>query len=576
MFRARIVCLSAALLLWGLSAAAAPGPGRRGHKSMPLFQTSDRCFPCHNSLTTPAGEDISIGLDWRPTLMANSARDPYWQAGVRRETIDHPESRAEIEDECSVCHMPMARYQAKAEGRGGEVFAHLPFNPKKEDDRLAADGVSCSLCHQITNEKFGTRASFVGGFVVDAAKPKGERLEYGPFDIDAGHSRVMRTSSGFEPTEAAHIRQSELCATCHTLYTRALGPQGKVIGELPEQMPYQEWLHSSYRGVRSCQSCHMPQVQAEVPVTSVFGEPRAGFSRHVFVGGNFFIQRLLNRFRADLNPAAQPQELESAAVKTVENLQTLSAAISIPDVQLRSGRLTAKVHVENLGGHKLPTAYPARRVWLHVTVRDSNGRTVFESGALEPSGLIRGNDNDADPRRYEPHWTEISSPDQVQIYEAVMADASGAPTTALLSAVRYIKDNRLLPRGFDKRTAEGDIAVRGEAADDPDFLDTGDTVTFSVAVGGAPGPFLVEAELWYQPIAYRWAQNLKPYDAPETRRFVGFYESMSASSAVMLVRAIGGQPNVTGRGTAKCVPILDGDTIDCPPIIGDYPQKVVP
>ena len=41
------------------------------------FQTSDRCMPCHNGLTTPTGEDISIGLSWRTSMMGNSGRDPY-------------------------------------------------------------------------------------------------------------------------------------------------------------------------------------------------------------------------------------------------------------------------------------------------------------------------------------------------------------------------------------------------------------------------------------------------------------------------------------------------------------------
>src|SRR5215467_8763321 len=93
-----------------------------------LFQTSDRCFACHNGLSTSGGEDISIGFGWRPSIMANSARDPYWQAGVRRETIDHAESKPAIEDECSKCHMPMARYQSKFEGKEGEIFSRLSFN----------------------------------------------------------------------------------------------------------------------------------------------------------------------------------------------------------------------------------------------------------------------------------------------------------------------------------------------------------------------------------------------------------------------------------------------------------------
>src|SRR6188474_1608679 len=143
------------------------------HKEM--FQTSDRCFACHNGLATSSGEDISIGLNWRPTMMANSARDPYWQAGVRRETIDHPESKAAIEDECAICHMPMARYQSKYEGKDAKVFAHLEKGSDEYIDRLARDGVSCSMCHQITKDKLGTRDSFVGGFVVDTTKDKGER-----------------------------------------------------------------------------------------------------------------------------------------------------------------------------------------------------------------------------------------------------------------------------------------------------------------------------------------------------------------------------------------------------------------
>ena len=106
-------------------------------------------------------------------MMANSARDPYWQAGVRRETIDHPESKAAIEDECAICHMPMARYQSKYEGKDAEVFSHLVFGSNDRMDRLAQDGVSCSMCHQITQDKLGTRESWVGGFVVDTTKRQG-------------------------------------------------------------------------------------------------------------------------------------------------------------------------------------------------------------------------------------------------------------------------------------------------------------------------------------------------------------------------------------------------------------------
>jgi hypothetical protein len=520
--------------------AAIAGAGAtmlRGAKPERHFQTSDRCMACHNSLFTPSGEDVSIGIGWRASMMANSARDPYWQAGVRREILDHPESKALIEDECAICHMPMARYQAHTENREAEVFTHLPFDPDNQEDLLAADGVSCSLCHQIAPDKLGTRESLVGRFVIDTSKPKGQRNEYGPYQVDAGHQTIMRSSSGgWQPAEGEHIRRSELCATCHTLITTALGPNGETIGSLPEQVPYQEWLHSEFRETRSCQSCHMPAVQEPTPITRVLGEPREGLARHVFVGGNFFIQRVLNRFRGELSVAAYPQELETAAARTVAHLESQTARVTVTGAAVRNGRLEAEVLVENLGGHKLPTAYPSRRAWLHVTVTDASGAVLFESGKLEPSGRIVGNDNDADPLRYEPHYTQIESPDQVQIYEGIVVDRNGRPTTGLLSAVRYEKDNRLLPRGFDKATAEEEIAVQGAARADADFAGGGDRVRYLIPVT-AQGPLRVEAELWFQPISYRWAENLKPYDAFEPRRFVRYYEAMSEGSGVRLAAA---------------------------------------
>jgi hypothetical protein len=522
--------------LW--TQAAVAGPQEKIQKE--LFQTSDRCFACHNTLSTSTGENISIGTAWRASMMANSARDPYWQAGVRRESIDHPESQAAIEDECSKCHMPMAWFQSRFQGDEGRVFSHLDFDSDDRLDQYAQDGVSCSLCHQIRPDGLGTRESFVGGFVIDTTRELGERQEFGPFKTENGEDRIMRTSTGgYRPTESEHVRQSELCATCHTLITTALGPNGQKIGELPEQMPYQEWLNSEFKEKQSCQSCHMPVVEEPVRMTSALGQFRDGVSRHVFVGGNFFMQRMLNRYRADLGTTALPEEFEAAAARTIEHLKAKTARMAVERVEVAGGRLHAEVAVQNLGGHKFPTAYPSRRAWLHVTVRDRNNQVVFESGALNADGSITGNDNDADAVRFEPHYTEITSSDQVQIYEDIMVGANNVPTTGLLTAVRFIKDNRLLPRGFDKSRVDQEIAPQGGAMDDEDFAGGGDKVRYSVPLGAAQGPFDVSAELWFQPISFRWANNLKPYSAAEPQRFVRYYEAMASGSAVMIGRAGG-------------------------------------
>jgi hypothetical protein len=507
-----------------------------GHRET-VFLTSHDCLACHNGLTTPGGEDVSIGVSWRASIMANSSRDPYWQAGVRREIMDHRSAAREIEDECAICHMPMSRTKARLAGHEGRIFAHLPIGSAGSgDDRLAADGVACAICHQIGPERLGTPQSFTGGFVVSRPSGAGGRRMFGPFEIDAGPASVMRSATGMTPAEASHIRDSELCATCHTLYTRALGANGEVLGRLPEQVPYLEWRHSAFRGERSCQSCHMPEVPAPTRISSVLGEERVGLSRHTFLGGNFFMLRMLKRHRNELGVEALPEELEAAAHATIGQLQQDTAAVSIAASGASSGQLAFSVAVRNLTGHKLPTAYPSRRAWLQVTVHDREDQIVFSSGALEPSGVIRGNDNDDDASRFEPHHAEIRAEDQVQIYESVMRDVNGHVTTGLLKATGYVKDNRLLPRGFDKATAAPDIAAIGAAVQDADFTGESDSVHYVVTAAGRAGPFRIDVQLRYQPISFRWAENLRKYDAAETRRFVTWFEAMSAGSSVVLAR----------------------------------------
>jgi hypothetical protein len=504
----------------------------------PLFQPASECMTCHNGVMTPSGEDVSFGTLWRASMMANSARDPYWQAGVRREVMDHPRAQAAIENECSRCHMPMAHVQQHALGRQQTVFPNLPAAGPAADP-LAIEGVSCALCHQIRSDALGSKSSFTGGFVIDTSTPLEKRQVFGPYDVDRGRTAVMRSATGLQPTQATHIQQSEVCATCHTLYTHALNAAGEATSEFPEQMPYQEWLHSEFRATQSCQACHMPVVVQPTPVTSVLGEPREELSRHDFRGANFLMLGMLNRFRTALGVVARPAEMDAAIARTKSFLQSNTATILMERAEMARGRLEVDVAVRNLAGHKLPTAYPSRRAWLHVTVHDRQGRLLFSSGAVEPTGAIAGNDNDRDGTRFEPHYREIQSPDQVQIYEAIMGTQSRTVTTGLLSAVSYLKDNRILPRGFDKRTAPGDVAVQGDAFADPDFGAGEDRVRYLIDVAGASGPFVIEVQLWYQSIAYRWAENLRSYRASEPQRFVTYYDQMAAGSAIMLARAAG-------------------------------------
>ena len=47
----------------------------------------------------------------------------------------------------------------------------------------------------------------------------------------------------------------------------------------------------------------------------------------------------------------------------------------------------------------------------------------------------------------------------------------------------------------------------------------------------------MDAELWYEPIGFRWANNLKPYgSAAEPRRFNTYFDSMQSAAAVRIAQ----------------------------------------
>jgi hypothetical protein len=491
-----------------------------------LFATSGTCAVCHANLVDQAGSDVSNDALWRSTMMGNAARDPYWIASVRKEIIDTPGLSEVIQDKCATCHMPMARTTAASTGEPPLVLDVGFANADHPLHTLAMDGVSCTLCHQIEPEAFGERASFDGHYVINTELPAGERINYGPFDPPPGQAAVMQGASGFIPVQSLHIQQSEMCATCHTLYTPYVDAAGEVVGEFPEQMPYIEWLASDYADKQSCQACHMPEAAGGVQLSVTGGPLRSPFRQHFFVGGNSYGLAMLRQFGPELGATASSAHFDATIARMEDMMASQVATLAVENAALSDGTLAFDVAITNLVGHKFPSAYPSRRAWLHITVTDSTGAVIFESGAFNPDGSIVGNANDEDPAAFEPHYTTLTAADQVQIYEPIMVNTDGEVTTTLLRGAAYIKDNRLLPAGFDKAEALPEIGVYGDALADEDFTAGGDHLRVEVDAAGASGPLTISVELLYQSIGFRWADNLRAYAAPEPATFIGIYEQV--------------------------------------------------
>ncbi len=518
------------------------GGGMGEATTLSTFQTADFsgsgiCASCHSNLTDSQGNEVSIDGHWRSTMMANSAKDPLWQAKISSEVRRNPGLQSVIEEKCSRCHMGMARYQALTDDAPVAVLGDGFLSPGHPLHEAAMDGVSCALCHQIQDADLDSPEGYTGRYRIDTSTWPPTRPAFGPYAEPVAHPMEMH--SGFTPRAGEQIARSALCGTCHTLYTPTVDSQGNVVGEFPEQVTYLEWKHSALGGgvaaQKSCQDCHLPEAAGPAAISNRpwWLAARSPFGEHHLAGGNAFMLNLIKNNAAAVGASAGAAHLDATIARTRAALRAATATLSIVSASLLLDQLSVTVNLRNLAGHRLPSGIPARRMWLHFTVVDGQGRTLFESGRPQADGRIAGNDADTDAQAFEPHYDRIVSPDQVQIYEPIMLDTDGNLTHTLLRAAVYAKDNRLLPTGYDKLTAPADLAVCGEAGQDEDFIAGGDTVTYTLSLGKARRPLTVGVELLYQSVGYAFAEDLRPEGTPESTRFLEMYDRADKAAEVL-------------------------------------------
>jgi len=499
-------------------------------ESSTLFTGSGSCAICHTqadpntaALQDSHGKDVSQTSYWRSTMMANSSKDPLWLAKVQAEIGLNPQLQNVIEDKCTSCHAPMGNTQAAYDGQSDYTIEEMEVNP------LAMDGVSCTVCHQIQDQNMGEGASFSGHFSIGD-----DRLIFGPFSNPI--TGPMLTSVNYTPTMSPHIASSELCATCHTLFTPYVNDEGEVAGEAPEQVPYLEWLNSDFPDLGiECQSCHLPAIEENIVLSNrpVWLGARNPLHTHEFVGGNVFMLTLLKNFGEALGVDASAAHYDSSISRSMRLLQHHTIALDLSlDWNSSQDSLLIEVVVQNLAGHKFPTAYPSRRAWIELKISDGLGVIVFHSGAWNTSGEIEDLDQE-----YEPHHQNIVHEDQVQVYQNIAADINGDKTYTLLRIAGYLKDNRIPPRGYQSSGVAADSTrIEGLATLDPDFNWNGaeegtgaDKIHYRVG-GLNPGAvYEVTATMNYQTVAPRFAQDLFEYDLAEVAEFQSYYEQMDLS-----------------------------------------------
>jgi tetratricopeptide (TPR) repeat protein len=347
------------------------------------FPTAQYCGHCHQEAYH----------QWRQSVHSNSFRAPWYLKNVNM-LID--EKGVQYSRHCEGCHNPVALFS-------GDLSQGMPKKRPFEDE-----GVSCSVCHSIQSTDTTGTGSYVMGIPAVLVDEAGAPIT-GPISdaeilahLDRHSKAVMRPL----------YKTAEYCAACHkAAIPRALDDY-KWLRAISL---YDEWQGASFTkqsplpfyrkdSVSTCQTCHM----LREPLGAGAIDPGAKDGKlvsHRWAAGNTLMpqyykydeqaQKVVEFLRSAsdgkgvFNVDIFALEKESAEATPTDTV--LVAPLGLTAFSLAPGEtLVADVVIQNKGiGHSfIPEQRDFYEAWVDFTVKDGAGKTLAESGFLQPDGNL--------------------------------------------------------------------------------------------------------------------------------------------------------------------------------------------
>jgi len=443
-------------------------PGQSGNLEHP-----SKCDNCHGGYD----QAVEPAFNWRGSMMAQAARDPFFYACLAISNQDAPQSG----DLCIRCHSPAGWLEGRSVPTDGSAL--------NSNDR---EGVQCDFCHKlVAPTSIGTNpfpddpdytagtypwdqgylqtlseippTSANGMYIADS-----DNAKRGPF-VDA----AARHQMFYSPFH----RDAGLCGTCHDVSNPAFtmdangryvpndfgqpAPDFTPYSMFPIERTFSEWKYSSFNGPggASCQDCHMHDVTGYG--CNKQGAPlRTDLPLHDLTGGNTFVPPMVAAlYPGEIDPAA----LNAGLLRATQTLQ--STATMTANLDSTSG-YTLNVHITNETGHKMPSGYPeGRRIWVNIQAVDTNGTTVYESGAYNSNTGELTHDADLKMYHIEPGISNFLS--------GITGLPAGPSFHFVINDTVYL-DNRIPPAGFTNANFEmiGSPPVGYSYADGQNYDDT--------------------------------------------------------------------------------------------------------
>ena len=429
--------------------------------------TSMSCTTCHSFSDDDNPVEITAPVDnWAMSLMAQSMRDPVFQAAVTIANQDAAGSGAF----CFRCHAPTAY----GTGRGLDGSF---------DSLIAPDdfgGVDCGFCHRIVDPEFDPvenppQDEAILQAIIDAGhypdQPGNGRFIFDPIDDRRGPlNPAINMHGAAQIVVSPHHTEASVCASCHDLSnpvfslqsdgTWALNsvdaahPTQDMQDMFPEQRTYSEWLASDFADtgvafpdgrfggeghpdgiMRSCQDCHMPKMHGAN--CAFWYDPAIGthddLAQHALKGSDTWVIGAVHDLNDPYDTNLTDWHVDTAIDRSISMLQKAS------DMEVMQINNNVAVRITNWSGHKLPTGYPeGRRMWVQVRYLDGDGTVMQEIGGY-----------DYDEATLDTAGTTIFQM-ELGMDEAVAAAANLEPGKSFHLVLNNVvlKDNRIPPKGF--------------------------------------------------------------------------------------------------------------------------------
>jgi Flp pilus assembly protein TadD len=384
------ICAIFLLTVWLVSARASDGPSPGGEVNSFLpsnartasgelipveqFFPSTRCAGCH----------ADTHKSWSQSLHRNAAREPFY-----RESADIllRTRGIELTRHCESCHTPVALFSGALSKTSARQEA--PFT--KLDD----EGVTCSVCHSITEARLDGTGSFTIRRPALMAREDGTPI-FGDFtddqilsDVPSHKRAVMRPL----------LRQPEFCSVCHKVDAP---PELNKYKHIRGFSAYDEWQNSGasletvlpfyQRQTRiDCRGCHMPKVESLNDRAAKQGL----IASHKWLGANtaaplFYGQK--EQFDATKNfLESQVVEVDLFGITNESTGQRIAPVQPEQTLALTPGQeVVVEVVVSNRGAaHSFPPEVrDLYEAWVEFEALDGRGNSVFHSGFRKDDGML--------------------------------------------------------------------------------------------------------------------------------------------------------------------------------------------